>query len=59
VSTLDLNNPIIKKMVDWIEHPMEFGKKPESINIIDERTLFWPSQQKEKCWIYDLHSAIF
>jgi len=46
-------------MVDWIEHPMEFGKKPESINIIDERTLFWPSQQKEKCWIYDLHSAIF
>ena len=48
---LDLGNPIIKKMVDWIEHPMEFGKKPDSIKIIDERTLFWPSQQKEKCYL--------
>lgn len=48
---LNLYNPIIKKMVDWIEHPMEFGKKPDSIKIIDERTLFWPSQQNEKCYL--------
>ena len=48
---LNLDNPIIKKMVDWIEHPMEFGRKPDSIKIIDERILFWPSQQKEKCYL--------
>jgi hypothetical protein len=48
---VNLSNPIIKKMVDWIEHPMEFGKKPDSIKIIDERMLFWPSQQKEQCYL--------
>lgn len=48
---LDLSNPIVKKMVDWIEHPMEFGKKPDSIEIINKRTLFWPSQRNEECYL--------
>lgn len=48
-TNLDLNNPMIKKMVEWIEHPMEFNKKPESAIILDQRELFWPSQKKEIC----------
>ena len=48
---LDLSNPIIKKMVDWIEHPMEFGKKPDSIEIVDQRSLFWPSRKNEDCYL--------
>jgi hypothetical protein len=46
---LDLKNPSIKKMVDWIEHPMEFNKKPDTAIIFDQRELFWPSQQNEIC----------
>ncbi len=48
---LDLSNPIIKKMVEWIEHPLEFGKKPEKIEIANERILFLPNNQKEKCYL--------
>jgi hypothetical protein len=48
-SNIDLNNPLIKKMVEWIEHPMEFNKKPETAIILDQRELFWPSQKKEIC----------
>lgn len=50
-NNIDLSDPIIKKMVDWIEHPMEFGRKPDSIEIIDKRTLFWPSQKNEDCFL--------
>ena len=46
---LDLSNPTIKKMVEWIEHPMEFNKKPDTAIIYDQRELFWPSQKKEIC----------
>ncbi len=55
-TTLDLNNPVIKKMVEWIEHPMEFGKKPDTAKIVDERVLFWPSQQKESCYLIEFTS---
>lgn len=49
--SIDLSNPVIKKMVEWIEHPMEFGKKPIKIEIVNERILFWPNNQKEKCYL--------
>jgi hypothetical protein len=42
-------NPLITKMLDWIEHPMEFNKKPDSIEIFDERDLSWPTKQPERC----------
>ena len=48
---LNLKDPIIKKMVEWIEHPMEFNKKPDKIEIFDERDLFWPTQKVEKCYL--------
>lgn len=48
---INFENPVIKKMVDWIEHPMEFNKKPDRIEIFDERDLFWPTQKVEKCYL--------
>ena len=48
-SNIDLSNPSLKKMVDWIEHPMEFNKKPDSAIIFDERVLFWATQEIEHC----------
>ncbi|WP_420572467.1 hypothetical protein [Kordia sp.] len=50
-NNLDLKNPIIKQMVEWLEHPMEFGKKPDAIEIVDKKSLFWPSQQQEDCYL--------
>jgi hypothetical protein len=55
-TTLDLTNPVINKMVEWIEHPMEFGKKPDTAKIIDERILYWPTQQKERCYLVEFTS---
>ncbi|MGZ4049172.1 MAG: hypothetical protein ACXVPU_13945 [Bacteroidia bacterium] len=54
---LDLSNPAVKKMVEWIEHPMEFGKKPDTVRLLDERLLFWPSQKKEKCYLIEFTSG--
>ena len=48
---INLKNPIIKQMVDWIEHPLEFNKKPDEIEIVDERNIFWLSQEVEKCYL--------
>jgi hypothetical protein len=50
-TNLNLDDPIIKKMIDWIEHPMEFNKKPDCIEIFDQRDLFWPTQKIEKCYL--------
>lgn len=50
-SSLDLSNPGIRKMVDWINHPNEFNKKPDSAVVFDERDLFWPTQQNEHCYL--------
>ncbi|WP_347069966.1 hypothetical protein [Flavobacterium sp. WV_118_3] len=46
---LDMTNPIIKEMVEWIEHPLEFNKKPDSAIILDQRELFWPTHNYELC----------
>jgi hypothetical protein len=48
-SALDLKNPIIAKMVEWIEHPLEFNRRPESISIVASRDLFCPTQEVEEC----------
>lgn len=48
-SSIDLSNNAIKRMVEWIAHPMEFDKEPESAVIFDERNLFWHTNQTEYC----------
>ena len=45
------NDQIIEKMIEWIKHPLEFGKKPDEISILDKQTLFWPSQKQEECYL--------
>jgi|SRR5690554_108261 len=50
-SDLDLSNLGIKKMVEWIQHPMEFNRKPDNAIVFDERNLFWPTQKSEKCYL--------
>ena len=46
---IDMNDPVIKKMCDWIEEDANFGVKPDSIEVIARRLLDWPlSEQKEK-----------
>jgi len=52
-SKLDLSHPVIRAKVDWIKHPMEFGREPDAIRIVDERVLFWPSRKKEKCYLLE------
>lgn len=48
---MDLSNLAIKKMVEWIESPMEFNKRPESAMVYDERDLFWPTNKTEHCYL--------
>jgi hypothetical protein len=48
-SNIDLSNPSIKSMVDWIQHPTEFNKMPDTAVIFDERNLFWATQKTEHC----------
>jgi hypothetical protein len=48
-SNIDLSIPSIKRMVDWIQDPAEFNKKPDAAAIFDERNLFWPTQKTEYC----------
>jgi len=54
-TNLDLSNPIIKRVVLWIEDPREFGKSPDEIKILDERLLFWPTGQNEKCFLVEFN----
>jgi tetratricopeptide (TPR) repeat protein len=42
---------ITQSMIEWIAHPMEFGKKPDRIEIVDSRDLFCPSKKVEKCYL--------
>lgn len=30
------------EMLSWLSHPMEYGRPPESIELWDRRTIYWP-----------------
>lgn len=32
----------IAEMANWLAHPQEFGRAPDSIELFDTRELFWP-----------------
>ena len=49
VETFDAPTSVVWKaitdpaeMCQWLEHPMEFGRPPNEIELIDSRELFWP-----------------
>jgi hypothetical protein len=41
----------ITDMTEWIKHPMEFNKTPESVEIADSKILFTPNQKSEECYL--------
>ena len=41
----------IEEMTQWIESPMEFGKKPTEIHVLDSKKIFWPSKEIEEAFL--------
>ncbi len=41
------------KMSQWLEHPMEFGRAPDRLELHDHRRLFWPPTHDERdVWLF-------
>lgn len=41
----EVNDPVFaakSEMLSWLAHPMEYGRPPESIELWDRRTIYWP-----------------
>jgi hypothetical protein len=36
------------EMSQWLEHPMEFGRPPDHLELYDHRRLFWPPTNDER-----------
>lgn len=42
----------VSEMAAWLAHPMEFGRPPDAIELIDARELFWPpTNDRRRLWI--------
>jgi hypothetical protein len=40
------------EMSDWLQHPQEFGRAPDSIEIYDQRTIHWPpTNDRRPLWL--------
>jgi hypothetical protein len=50
-SAPDLSHTAVRQLVDWIKSPLEFGKAPDGLVIIDERKLFWPTREVLDCYL--------
>ncbi|MCW3085832.1 MAG: hypothetical protein JWP12_3198 [Bacteroidetes bacterium] len=48
---MNSNPAVINEMTKWIEHPMEFNKSPEHIEIVAEAKLMWITQEIEDCYL--------
>ncbi|HEY0092754.1 MAG TPA: hypothetical protein VGB96_00455, partial [Archangium sp.] len=41
------------EMSDWLEHPSEFGRPPDQLEVYDHRRLFWPPTKDERdVWLF-------
>ncbi|HEX5748723.1 MAG TPA: hypothetical protein VFZ09_20955 [Archangium sp.] len=41
------------EMSDWLEHPSEFGRPPDHLEVYDHRRLFWPPTNDERdVWLF-------
>jgi len=49
------DSQMLEKMFNWIKHPAEFGKKPDSIELFDKRELYFPNNSNEMCYLYKFH----
>jgi len=40
------------EMCRWLAHPMEFGRPPDEVAVVDSRTLFWPpANEPRQLWL--------
>lgn len=47
------NFEAMAKMVDWLSHPMEFGRAPDAIDLYDTRELLWPpASDVRRLWLF-------
>jgi hypothetical protein len=41
------------EMSQWLEHPSEFGRAPDQLEVYDHRRLFWPPTKDERdVWLF-------
>ncbi|MEO0474837.1 MAG: hypothetical protein AAF085_02540 [Planctomycetota bacterium] len=41
------------EMSQWLQHPMELGRVPDTLELYDHRTLFWPPENRElPLWLF-------
>lgn len=45
---LNFENRAISEVADWLQHPNELAKLPDSISIVDRREVFWPACEEER-----------
>jgi hypothetical protein len=42
------------ELCDWLSHPHEYGRPPESIRLVDTRRLHWPPTKDERqVWLFE------
>ena len=47
------NFEAMAKMVDWLSHPMEYGRAPDEISLYDTRELLWPpTSDVRRLWLF-------
>lgn len=52
------NFEAMAKMVDWLGHPMEFGRPPDEISLFDTRELLWPpANDMRRLWQFHYRYA--
>ncbi len=43
-------------MIQWLSHPLEFGRPPDKLELIDESTLHWPpTGDRRRFWMFRYH----
>ncbi|RZJ71748.1 hypothetical protein [Flavobacterium sp.] len=43
----------VQQMVDWVSHPLEFGRAPDTVRLLDQKELFWITQHIETCYLVE------
>src|SRR5690606_18954474 len=44
----DADFQAMAEMSQWLQHPNEYGKVPDQIEVFDTRTLYWPPTEDER-----------
>jgi hypothetical protein len=45
-------------MCQWLEHPNEYGRPPDKIELADSKEIFWPpTQDRRRLWVFRYNYA--